>query len=92
MTTKKKRGPGGREIATEYKLEVLVGDDEVIVFDGADIVARHARCDEPHRRVVDPAHFEGLCRVTTTDRVVGVSLQSYGRTLDDYAAVLGGSP
>ena len=73
-------------------VEVLVGDDEVIVFDGTEIVARHGRCDEPHRRVVDPAHFEGLCRVTTTDRVVGVSLQSYGRTLDDYAAVVGGAP
>ena len=73
-------------------VEVLVGDDEVIVFDGTEIVARHGRCDEPHRRVVDPAHFEGLCRVTTTDRVVGVSLQLYGRTLDDYEAVVGGAP
>jgi len=72
-------------------VEVLVGDDEVVVFDGAEIVARHARCDEPHRRVVDPSHFEGLCRVTTTDRVVGASLQAYGRTLADYEAVLGGA-
>jgi transposase len=74
------------------QVEVLVGDDEVVVFDGAEIVARHARCDEPHHRVVDPSHFEGLCRVTTSDRVVGVSLQSYGRTLADYEAVLGGAP
>jgi transposase len=73
-------------------VEVLVGDDEVVVFEGLEIVARHARCDEPHRRVVDPSHFEGLCRVTTTDRVVGTSLQSYGRTLGDYAAAIGGVP
>lgn len=73
-------------------VEVLVGDHEVVVFDGTTVVARHARCDEPHRRVVDPAHFEGLCRVTTTDRVVGASLQTYGRSLDDYAAALGCAP
>jgi transposase len=73
-------------------VEVLVGDDQVVVFDGSAVVARHRRCDEPHQRVVDPAHFTGLCRVTTTDRVAGAALQSYGRTLDDYAAALGGEP
>ena len=71
-------------------VEVLVGDDEVVVFDGREIVARHRRCDEPHQRVVDPMHFEGLCRVTTSEHVVDTTLRSYGRTLDDYAAVLGG--
>jgi transposase len=71
-------------------VEVLVGDEEVVVFAGAEIVARHRRCNEPHQRVVEPTHFEGLCRVTTDDRVVGNALQSYGRTLDDYAAALGG--
>jgi hypothetical protein len=71
-------------------VEVLVGDDEVVVFDGSHLVARHRRCDEPHQRVVDPAHFEGLCRVTTSDQVVGTALQTYGRSLDDYAALLGG--
>jgi len=71
-------------------VEVLVGDDEVVVFDGREIVARHRRCDEPHQRVVDPMHFEGLCRVTTDAAVVGTTLQSYGRTLGDYAVVLGG--
>lgn len=72
-------------------VEVLVGDDEVVVFDGPTIVARHARCDEPHKRVIDPTHFEGMCRVTTSDRIVGDSLQSYGRTLADYDAVIGGA-
>ena len=71
-------------------VEVLVGDEEVVVFDGVDIVARHARCNEPHQRVVDRSHFKGLCRVTTTDRVVGESLQSYGRKLGDYAEAIGG--
>lgn len=72
-------------------VQVLVGDDEVVVFDGAAIVARHARCREPHRRVVDPGHFEGLCRVTTTD-VVTTTLAPYGRSLADYAAAIGVAP
>lgn len=69
-------------------VEVVVGDNQVIVFNGADIVARHARCAEPHQRVVDKAHFEGLCRVTTTDRV---SSGEFARSLDDYAAASGGA-
>jgi transposase len=70
-------------------VEVLVADDQVVIFDGGEVVARHRRCDEPHQRVVDPAHFAGLCRATSA-RVAAGSLQSYGRTLDDYALVLGG--
>jgi transposase len=70
-------------------VDVLVGDDEVVVFDGAAIVARHVRCREPHRRVVDPAHFEGLCRVSATDWVVTTPLAPYGRSLADYAAAVG---
>lgn len=73
-------------------VQVLVGDDEVVVFDGDQIVARHARCAEPHQRIVDAAHFEGLCRVTTSDRLVTTPLAPYGRSLADYAAVVGGAP
>jgi transposase len=71
-------------------VQVVVGDDEVIVFDGNQVVARHARCAEPHQRVVDPAHFEGLCRVTTSDRLVTTPLAPFGRSLADYAAIIGG--
>lgn len=73
-------------------VQVLIGDNEVVVFDGDQIVARHARCAEPHQRVVDPTHFEGLCRVTTSDRLVTTPLAPYGRSLADYAAVIGGAP
>jgi transposase len=73
-------------------VQVLVGDEEVVVFDGAQVVARHARCHEPHRRVVDPSHFEGLCRVSTSDWVVTTPLAPYGRSLADYAAAIGDSP
>lgn len=72
-------------------LEVLVGDDEVVVFDGAERVARHARCKEPHTRVVDAAHFEGLHRVTASTRVTSTVLAPYGRSLADYAARVGGT-
>ena len=68
-------------------VEVVVGDVEVVVFDGTAIVARHARCSEPHRRVVDKAHFEGLCRVTTTDHISSGDL---ARPLAEYAAAAGG--
>ena len=70
-------------------VQVLVGDDEVVVFDGPSIVARHARCAEPYRRVVDSAHFDGLYRVTTSDSVITTPLAPYGRSLADYAAAVG---
>ena len=72
-------------------LEVVVGDNEVVVFDGAERVARHARCKEPHQRVVDAAHFEGLHRVTASTRVTSTVLAPYGRSLADYAARVGGT-
>ena len=68
-------------------VQVLVGDEEVIVYDGSEIVARHARCFEPHRRIVEPAHFAGLCRVDAAETVVA-SLASYGRSLAAYAAAV----
>lgn len=71
-------------------VEVVVGDDLVVVFDGVEVVARHQRCSEPHQRVVDKSHFEGLCRVTTTDQVAG-ALHPFARSLGDYVDVAGGS-
>lgn len=69
-------------------LEVLVGDAEVVIFDGATIVARHTRSLEPHHRVIDKSHFEGLCRVTTTDQV---ATGDFARPLGDYAEAAGGA-
>lgn len=43
-------------------VEVLVGDSEVTIFDGTKEVARHRRSSEPHARIVDAAHFNGLWR------------------------------
>jgi hypothetical protein len=72
-------------------VQVLAGDDELVVFDGADVVARHPRSSEPHERVVDRAHFAGLCRVTTSEQLVRAPIASYSRDLAVYAAVVGGA-
>jgi transposase len=71
------------------EVEVLVGDELVEVFHGPLRVATHRRSTEPHARIVDPAHFDGLWRrepaptVTTTSQ-----LEALGRSLADYEAVV----
>jgi transposase len=72
------------------KVQVLVGDEEVIVYDGLDVVARHARCREAYQRIVEPTHFAGLCRVTTSERIVRAPIAPYSRDLAVYAAAIGG--
>jgi hypothetical protein len=71
------------------ELDVLVGDDAVEVFLGAERVALHRRSSEPHARIVDKAHFAGLWRrepapVITT----GSPLEALGRSLADYEAAM----
>ncbi len=72
-------------------VEVLVAAAEVRVYHGQALVAVHARSSEPHARVVDSAHFQGLWR--TPENVVPLPqpLAALGRSLDDYAAVVGGA-
>jgi transposase len=70
-------------------VEVLVGDVEVIVFDGAQVVARHRRSNEPHSRIIDPRHFDGLWRRADAASTETTPLPP-GRSLADYAAVIGG--
>jgi transposase len=72
-------------------VEVLVADDEVVVFHGAEVVARHRRVSEPHQRVVIPAHFDGLWRRPETPTPIEPVLATQGRSLEDYAAVVGGA-
>jgi transposase len=43
-------------------LEVLVLEEEVVIFRGAEEVARHRRAKEPRERVIDPRHYDGLWR------------------------------
>lgn len=70
-------------------VEVLVGEHEVVVFDGRIEIARHRRHTEPHQRVTDPRHFEGIFRQREEAEVVASS--PIGRSLADYADCIGGA-
>jgi len=70
-------------------VEVLVGENEVVIFHAGSEVARHARHHEPHQRVSDSRHFEGIFRKREDATVVASS--PIGRSLADYAAVIGGA-
>jgi len=70
-------------------VDVLVGDHEVVVFDGRIEVARHRRHSEPHQRVADPRHFEGIFR--TRDDAEVIASSPIGRSLADYADCVGGA-
>lgn len=70
-------------------VEVLVGDEHVEVFLGAERVATHRRSSEPHSRVVDRAHFEGLWRASeAVTGAPGGALEALGRSLADYQAAM----
>ena len=75
-------------------VEVLVGESEVRIYSGAELVATHARTIEPHTSLIDFTHYRDLWRAppqlpaAESPRAV----DSRGRSLDDYeAAVLGGT-
>ena len=72
-------------------VEVELGEDSVRIFRGADLVAAHLRSREPHARVVDPAHWDGLWRrPEASAQVAGGAdhLKALGRSLADYEAVI----
>lgn len=69
-------------------VEVLVGDDDVVVFDGRVEIARHRRVREPYQRVVNPRHLDGLYR-TRDD--AGPARSPLTRSLDVYADAIGGA-
>jgi len=73
------------------RVEVRATAVDVQVFHAGAQVAMHARCFEPHARVVEPAHHSGLWR-RAEDRppVGGEHLAQLGRSLADYAAVVEG--
>lgn len=71
------------------QVDVPVGDENVEVFVGAESVAVHRRSTEPHARVVDAAHFEGLWRRSPAPVVsTGSALEALGRSLADYQAIV----
>jgi hypothetical protein len=71
------------------ELDVVVGDEAVEVFLGAERVACHRRSSEPHARNVDAAHYEGLWRRAPAPVVTtGSPLAALGRSLDDYRVAM----
>lgn len=72
-------------------VEVALDHDTVRIFHGAALVATHRRSYEPYSRVVDPAHWAGLWRMAPTPLADTAPLAHLGRSLDDYAAVVGGT-
>lgn len=78
------------------RVEVWIGEEEVRIFHGTELVATHRRSHEPYARVVDPAHYDGLWRrrpilVSDHDAPQAPSpLAALGRSLHDYAAIVEG--
>jgi transposase len=71
------------------QVEVLVAEHEVVIFDGRIEVARHRRGHEPHKRIADPKHFEGIYR--QRDEAETFARSPIGRGLEAYADVIGGA-
>lgn len=74
-------------------VEVLVGEVTVQVFHGSKLVAKHDRSREPHARIEDRTHYEGLWRQSddgdSTETVAG-PLKELGSSLAVYEAVVVG--
>jgi hypothetical protein len=72
------------------RVKVHVGVDQVRIFHGTALVATHRRSLEPPSVVRDPAHFVGPLRDPDAHLESTASqLATFGRSLDDYAAVVG---
>jgi transposase len=72
-------------------VEVAVDHDTVRIFHGTTLVATHRRSHEPYSRVLDPAHWAGLWRAAAAVPEAPAPLAQLGRSLEDYAAVVGGA-
>jgi len=71
------------------QVDVLVAEHEVVIFDGKIEIARHRRGREPHQRIADPRHFEGIYR--QRDEAETFARSPIGRGLEAYADVVGGA-
>jgi hypothetical protein len=73
------------------RVEVLVGESDVRIFHAGRVVAAHRRSTEPHSRVVDPHHLDGLVRAEAPPLPDTSPLEAMGRRLSDYAEIVGGA-
>jgi hypothetical protein len=70
-------------------VEVLVAEHAVEIFHGVVRVAEHRRSSEPHSRVLDPSHLDGLWKRAAAPPPASASaLGAMGRSLADYEAVV----
>jgi transposase len=73
-------------------VDVQVGETTVRIFHVGVLVATHARSNEPHARVIDPAHWKGLWRTavpeprTATLAVEGRGLAAYVEAVEGRAS------
>lgn len=69
---------------------VAVGEHDVRIFHGGQLVAAHARSREPHAIVTDRAHLAGLWRPSDVEAPPDSpsALTSLGRSLAEYADVI----
>jgi hypothetical protein len=73
-------------------VEVAVGLERVRIYFGTELIAEHRRSTEPHARVIDPAHYDGLLRPISVAAkpAGGGELAALGRSLTDYADAITG--
>jgi transposase len=71
-------------------VDVEISEQMVRIFRGTTLIATHQRAHEPHARVIDPAHYDGLWRLAGPAAPSPAPLTTLGRSLDDYAALIGG--
>jgi len=69
-------------------VEVQLGEEEVRIFHGTELGATHRRSHEPHSRVVDPSHWDGLWRHAPIEAPAESPLEALGRSLQDYADII----
>lgn len=73
-------------------VEVTMTQAEVVIWRGKVEVARHRRSYERNVVMTKAEHFEGIARKAFSPPVVGGALAGYGRSLAQYAEVVGGAP
>lgn len=72
-------------------VEVAIGLDQVRIFAAGKLIAEHRRTTEPHAKVVDPSHYDGLLRpADSRPPAGGGELAALGRSLEAYADVVRG--
>ena len=79
------------------RVEVAVCDNDVCVYAGSELIARHRRGSDPHSRIIDPSHYDGILRRpgraedSTLTRPVKETDKSSEKTvhlLDSYVSVV----